>query len=636
MRNRLGLKQLNNIMEHISDGVVALDGDWRYTYVNARAARMLQKESAQDLIGKHIWTEYPEGVGQPFHQAYLKAYQTQQVIVFEEYYPPWDQWFENRIYPSEDGLTIYFTDITERQKSENALQDSEAHLRTLIEALPDLVWLKDVDGVYLNCNLKFEQLFGAKEAEIIGKTDYDFVEKELADSFREHDKAAMRSGKPTLNEEDVIYASDNHRELLETIKTPMFALDGTLMGVLGVSRDITERRKTEEILRRSQKMDAVGQLTGGIAHDFNNLLGIILGNLELLEPYVNGDDKAVKRVKTIEGAGLRAAQLTRQLLSYSRKEASLESVIKINQVISEMAELISRSLTPQIEINYKISKDLWFTKVDPGDLKDALLNLCINARDSMAGHGHITIETHNVNLDETNFIPKAGISPGQYIEVIISDTGEGIPSEHIDRIFEPFFTTKDRGKGTGLGLAMVYAFVKRSAGYIKCNSEVGVGTTFRIYLPRDKSDKTDNEQGDKQYEAIPFSKETILVVDDERALMELAKDMLESLGYRVLTACNGKRALEQLTHTPEVELLFSDVVMPNGMNGYELAEQATAIQHDLRVLLTSGIDGNIEPRKNQARFNTNLLSKPYRKADLAKQVRSLLDDLKQRVAPTVQ
>ena len=493
MSNRLGLKQLNNIMEHISDGVVALDGDWRYTYVNARAARMLQKENAQDLIGKHIWTEYPEGVGQPFHQAYLKAYRTQQVIVFEEYYPPWDQWFENRIYPSEDGLTIYFTDITERQKSENALQDSEAHLRTLIEALPDLVWLKDVDGVYLNCNLKFEQLFGAKEAEIIGKTDYDFVEKELADSFREHDKAAMRSGKPTLNEEEVIYASDNHKEILETIKTPMFALDGTLMGVLGVSRDITERRKTEEILLRSQKMDAVGQLTGGIAHDFNNLLGIILGNLELLEPYVNGDDKAVKRVKTIEGAGLRAAQLTRQLLSYSRKEASLESVIKINQVISEMAELISRSLTPQIEINYKISKDLWFTKVDPGDLKDALLNLCINARDSMAGHGHITIEAHNVNLDETNFISKVGIRPGQYIEVIISDTGEGIQSEHLDRIFEPFFTTKDRGKGTGLGLAMVYAFVKRSAGYIKCNSEVGVGTTFRIYLPRDKSDKAGNE-----------------------------------------------------------------------------------------------------------------------------------------------
>ena len=636
MRNSLELRQLNNILERVSDGVVALDGDWRYTYVNARAARMLQKENAQDLIGKHIWTEYPEGVGQPFHQAYLKAYQTQQVIVFEEYYPPWDQWFENRIYPSEDGLTIYFTDITERQKSENALQDSEAHLRTLIEALPDLVWLKDVDGAYLNCNLKFEQLFGAKEAEIIGKTDYDFVEKELADFFREHDKAAMRSGKPTLNEEEVIYASDNHKELLETIKTPIFALDGSLMGVLGVSRDITERRKTEEILRRSQKMDAVGQLTGGIAHDFNNLLGIILGNLELLEPYVNGDEKAVKRVQTIEGAGLRAAQLTRQLLSYSRKEASLESVIKINQVISEMAELISRSLTPQIEINYKISKDLWFTKVDPGDLKDALLNLCINARDSMAGHGHITIEAHNVNLDETNCIPKAGISPGQYIEVIISDTGEGIPSEHIDRIFEPFFTTKDRGKGTGLGLAMVYAFVKRSAGYIKCNSEVGVGTTFRIYLPRDTSDKTVNEQGDNQYETISYSKETILVVDDENALMELAKDMLESLGYRVLTACNGKRALEQLTQTPEIDLLFSDVVMPNGMNGYELAEQATAIQHDLRVLLTSGVNENIEPYKNQARFYTNLLSKPYRKADLAKQVRSLLDDLKQTVATVVQ
>lgn len=491
------LKLLNNIIERVNDGIVALDNDWRYTYVNARAARLLQRENTQDLIGKDIWTEYPEGVGQPFHQAYLEAYKTQQVIVFEEYYPPWAQWFENRVYPSKDGLTIYFTEIT-------------------------------------------------------------------------------------------------------------------------------ERKKAEEVIRRSQKMDAIGQLTGGIAHDFNNLLGIILGNLELLKQQINGNEKAVKRIQTINEAGFRAAQLTSQLLNYSRREAAQVSVIDINLIISEMVEFISRSLTPQIEINYKISNDLWLTKIDPGDFKDALLNLCINARDSMAGVGEITVNTRNIDLDEASCKLNPGMNPGQYVELLISDTGKGILNKDIEHIFEPFFTTKDQGQGTGLGLAMVYAFVKRSSGYIKCKSEVGVGTTFMIYLPREKSDKISNTKHDIQPDPLPHGNETILVVDDEIALMELAKEILESLGYCVLTACNGANALEILAHTTEIDLLFSDIVMPNGMSGYELAEQATTNQRDLKVLFTSGITENIEPHKNHIRINKNLLSKPYSQAELAKQVRSAL------------
>lgn len=491
------LKMLNNIIERVNDGIVALDNEWRYTYVNARAARMLQRENTQDLIGKHIWTEFPESVGQPFHQAYLKAYKTQHVIVFEEFYPQWDQWFEKRVYPSEDGLTIYFTEIT-------------------------------------------------------------------------------------------------------------------------------KRKKAEEVLRRSQKMDAIGQLTGGIAHDFNNLLGIILGNLELLKQQISGNDKAVKRIKTINEAGFRAAQLTSQLLNYSRREAAQVSVIDINLMIGEMAEFISRSLTPQIEVNYKISNDLWLTKIDVGDFKDALLNLCINARDSMSGVGEITIYTRNINIDEASCKLNPGMKSGQYVELLISDTGKGILNKDLEHIFEPFFTTKDQGQGTGLGLAMVYAFVTRSNGYIKCQSEVGVGTTFLIYLPREKSDEISNKKHDIKPEPLPHGNETILVVDDEIALMELAKDILESLGYRVLTACDGANALEILANTTGIDLLFSDIVMPNGMSGYELAEQAIINQLDLKVLLTSGITENIEPHKSHNRINENLLSKPYSQAELAKQVRSAL------------
>lgn len=616
---------MNKMIERVNDGFVALDSNWCYTYVNERAARMLQRENAEELIGKHIWTEYPEGVGQPFHQAYLKALETQQAITFEEYYPPWDQWYENRIYPSDDGLTIYFTDITERKKAEKAILSSEVKLRTLIDTLPDLVWLKDPDGVYLSCNPKIEQLFGAKESEIIGKTDYDFVDKELADFFRRHDQAAIDKGEPSVNEEEVIYANDNHKEILETIKTPMIATDGTLIGILGVGRDITERKQTEETLRRSQKMDAIGQLTGGIAHDFNNLLGIILGNLELLEQHVNNDEKSLKRIQFIEKASLRAAKLTKQLLNYSRREANQISKVDIGQVVNEMKELISRSVTPEINVKYVMSKDLWLTEIDPGDFEDALLNLCINARDSMTSHGSITIGTHNVIFDETNCQHDPGLHPGKYIELSVSDTGIGIPSELKDRIFEPFFTTKDQGKGTGLGLAMVYAFVKRSNGYIKYQTSGAIGTTFKIYLPRCTSTENDFTKNDPRIETIPRGNETILVVDDEKALMEMAQEMLESLGYRVLTASNGNEALEQLAQAPEIDLLFSDIVMPNGINGYELAKLATADREKLKVLLTSGFTDKADHQKKLMHLNVNLLDKPYSQKELAQNIRSTLD-----------
>ena len=392
-----------------------------------------------------------------------------------------------------------------------------------------------------------------------------------------------------------------------------------------ISNETRGRKLAEDAQRRSQKMDAIGKLTGGIAHDFNNLLGIILGNLELLENYLTGDEKSLKRIKAIEKAGVRAANLTRQLLSFSRREAKQESVININQLINEMMDLVQRSLTPEIEVKYILCEDLWLAKIDAGDFEDALLNLCINARDSMTGHGSLTIETHNLNLDEAYCKQNPGLSPGKYLELTVTDTGEGVQNELKDRIFEPFFTTKDQGKSTGLGLAMVYAFVKRSNGYIKCDSEVGMGATFRIFLPKEAEDVLTSRENISQVENIPHGKETILVVDDEEGLVALAKDILEAQGYQVLTACDGKRALEQLTQNPEIDLLFSDVVMPNGISGYELAEQAVANQHNLKVLLTSGYTEKIESHNGQMHFNENLLNKPYSQMELIKLIRSRLD-----------
>jgi len=517
-------------------------------------------------------------------------------------------------------------DIQNILQREDELRTSEAHLRTLFEALPDLVWLKDADGTYLSCNHRFELFFGAKEEDVVGKTDYDFVNNELADSFRKNDEIAMVAGKASINEEEVTYANDGHVELLETIKTPIFSVDGKMKGVLGVGRNITERKNAEESLRRSQKMDAIGQMAGGIAHDFNNILGVILGNLSFLKRDVVDNEKALKRIATAEKMSLRAADLTKKLLGFSRSEQVQKALpTDINLLIQGMDSLIARSITPEVEVKLNFFEQLWLTDIDFSDFEDALLNLILNARDAMPGGGSLIIETANKVLDEAYAENNTSAKPGEYVELLISDTGKGIAKEIVDRVFEPFFTTKPRGKGTGLGLSMVFGFIQRSNGHIKIYSEPYIGTVIRCYLPRSSAAKTELSHvtpGEAQHSV---GNETVLVVDDEEELLSLAKQYLEILGYTVVTASNASMALQLLAENPSIKLLFSDVVMPGGINGYELAEKATELNPDLKVLLTSGYTGKTLFRNGQARFTENLLSKPYNLGEIAAQVRVVLD-----------
>jgi len=521
-------------------------------------------------------------------------------------------------------LTTQYLD--ELNTAATELKRSETHLRTLIETLPDLVYLKDPDGVYLACNKKFERFFGETQLNIVGKTDYDFVPKALADSFREQDMAAIAAGHSCMNEERITYADDGHEELVETVKTPVLSAESELIGVLGVSRDITDRRKNEVALRRAQKMDAVGQMAGGIAHDFNNILGIIIGNLNLLKPIVATNAKALKRVDTIRKSAQRAADLTKQLLGFSRQQPTQISNTNINQVIEGMDSLVARSITPEVTVEQGLFEGLWLTKIDAADFEDALLNLILNARDSMPEGGQLTLETCNSTLDEAYCEKNHGASPGEYVQLTVSDSGEGIPRKKVEQIFEPFFTTKAQGKGTGLGLSMVFGFVKRSKGHISVYSELGVGTTFRLYLPRSEGEELSPPIYDSHPDLLPRGNETILAVDDERGLLDLAKESLEALGYRVLTADNGMQALKQLAEEPAIALLFSDVVMPGGISGYELAERATVNRPDLKVLLTSGYTEKAVAQNGQARFNAHLLGKPYAQSELAQRLRMLLGD----------
>jgi signal transduction histidine kinase/CheY-like chemotaxis protein len=392
-------------------------------------------------------------------------------------------------------------------------------------------------------------------------------------------------------------------------------------------RDITEhkhaieaRRIIQEQLHQSQKMESVGQLTGGVAHDFNNLLMVISGNLELIEAAADNG-----RIRQFAAAARRAtdrgAKLTMQLLSFSRRQRLNPKLVDANQLILEFQGLLRQAVGGGCEVKLRTDERLCRCYVDPSLLETALLNLALNGRDAMPDGGKLEIDTRNVVLDEG---APAGCLPGSYVRLSVTDTGFGMPPEVQDRAFEPFFTTKEVGKGTGLGLSMVYGFVRQSGGHLTIESTPGVGTMVALYLPK-ATQSPDTEVEVIQAQAIPGGSERILVVEDNEDLLEATSAMLTTFGYQVLCARNGEEAIEILKSGQEFEVLFSDVVMPNGMNGVELAREARLLNKDLRVLLTSGYAGDVLER-HRATDEFPIIQKPYRLPDLAQRLRLILHE----------
>lgn len=393
--------------------------------------------------------------------------------------------------------------------------------------------------------------------------------------------------------------------------------------------DISKRKQAEQSLQRSQKMDAIGQLTGGIAHDFNNIMGIILGNIDLVKRDVCiNPEKAIDRINNIDKASQRASELTKQLLSFSKKKPSKQSATNINNLIKKMQNLVSRSITPEINVSLHLEDDLWLTNINQGDFEDSILNLCINSRDAMDGRGQLIISTHNRIIGNDFCETNTHARPGKYIEIAAKDTGVGISEESMDRIFEPFYTTKGEGKGTGLGLSMVYGFAERCNGFIIVKTKENIGTTIKLFLPRiDAPEQPVIKSVDNNIIPASAGSEIILVVDDEVMLLELAKTLLEELGYKVITATSGKQALDILQHEPAINMIFSDVVMPGDINGFELAEKAAHDYPGIKILLTSGNSGKASTSISNVpvSISENILGKPYTKDELAVRIRRLLD-----------
>ena len=391
--------------------------------------------------------------------------------------------------------------------------------------------------------------------------------------------------------------------------------------VIYAIEDITERARLEEQLRQAQKMEAVGHLTAGVAHDFNNMLAIIWGNAELLEDKIGKDNP---QLATVFRTTQRAADLTQRLLAFSRKQVLNPEVLNVSNLIANITGLLRRTLEEHIDIETVTGTGLWNCEVDPAQLENALVNLALNARDAMPDGGKLTIETANARLDDDYAAAQAEVRPGQYVMLAVTDTGSGMPPEVREHVFEPFFTTKAVGAGSGLGLSMVYGFVKQSGGYVTIYSEEGEGTTIKLYLPR--STETEAVERKSVPGEVPVARgETVLVVEDDPDVRTLAVALLSSLGYQILEAATGVAALEQLGSTTRVNLLLTDVMLAGGMNGRELAAEAERRALGIQVLYMSGYTADAIMHHGRLDADAELLQKPFRRADLARAVRRVLD-----------
>ncbi|MGE7139429.1 response regulator [Luteibacter sp. NPDC031894] len=387
---------------------------------------------------------------------------------------------------------------------------------------------------------------------------------------------------------------------------------------------------TQEQLRQAQKMDAIGKLTGGVAHDFNNLLQVISGNLQLLASDVAGNPRAERRLANAMAGVARGSKLAAQLLAFGRRQPLAPKVVNIGRFVRDMDDLLRRALGEEIEVETVIAGGLWNTLVDPGNVENALLNLAINARDAMEGRGRLTIEAGNALLDTTYASAHGDLRAGQYVMIAVTDTGSGIAPDIIDQVFEPFFTTKPEGQGTGLGLSMVYGFVKQSGGHVKIYSEQGHGTTVKIYLPR--STQGEDRVVDIEEEDLRGGDETVLVVEDDDAVRDTVVAMLGDLGYRVLKARDAESALSIIESGIAIDLLFTDVVMPGPLRSPELARKASERQPGIAVLFTSGYTENAIVHGGRLDEGVELLSKPYTRDQLARRVRFVLADKARKAA----
>jgi PAS domain S-box-containing protein len=514
--------------------------------------------------------------------------------------------------------------------SQTRLEDTERRFRLLVESVTDYaIYMLDSHGHVVNWNTGAERIKGYTRDEIIGSHfSMFYTADERANGVPARALAiAATSGK---------YETEGWRVrkdgstfwagvVINAIKSPK----DELLGFAKITRDLTERRAADERTRQAQKMEGIGQLTGGVAHDFNNLLTIIIGNLETLQRSLDAVPLSVERLKRSADNAMRgsrrAESLTQRLLAFSRQTPLAPKPIDIARLVAGLSDLLRRTLGEQVTVETVLGGGLWRANVDPNQLEVAIINLAVNARDAMPKGGKLTLETANVFLDESYAASQVEVVPGQYVMVAVTDSGSGMTPDVLTRAFDPFFTTKDVGHGTGLGLSQVYGFAKQSGGHVKIYSEIGEGTTVKLYFPRVHAAISHDESEGTQVVARGSANETILIVEDDTDVRTYSCDTLRELGYNVLEAKDGHAGLNLLDSQPHIKILFTDVGLPGGMNGRQLADEARRRKPHLRVLFTTGYARNAIVHDGRLDPGVELITKPYTQAALSMKLRDMLD-----------
>lgn len=521
-------------------------------------------------------------------------------------------------------------DISGKKHAEVEFEALNSLKNSIIEYMPSLVFVKEAKELrYVEYNKASEELTGVPRHEMLNKTDFDFWSEEQAAAFVAKDREVLRERKMEEIPQEMV-TTRNGTFIMHTYKIPIYSEQGEPLYLVGISENITEKLKIEENLRHSQKMDALGNLTGGVAHDFNNLLSVILGYAELLRDQFEPHEKQrAEYVNEIVNAGDRARKLTSKLLAFARKAPSVSEITNANNLILGIQHMLEKTLTLRIKLDLQLEEELWLVSVDRAGFEDVLLNMCINSMHAMPNGGIIEIKTQNLELPEVKS-RSLDLPMGDYVAISIRDTGTGMTEEVRQKIFDPFFSTKG-SHGTGLGLSQVYGYMQQSLGNIEVASTVGKGTTITLYFPRFLSsqdtsqDMVSFDELDKP-EVIAGGNETILFVDDELALLNIAKEILSGQGYTVLIALNADHALKIL-NKHKIDLIVSDIIMP-GVDGYQLAEQVQKLHPGVKILFASGYSDE----EKSIECTIKKLHKPYDSVELLRAVRQLLDNKKTDVS----
>ena len=634
------------LIEAITDyAIYMLDREGRVTSWNPGARRFKGYE-ADEIIGRHFSTFYTDAERSQ-NVPTLALAEAERTGRFER--EGWrvrkdgTQFWAHVVIDairSPEGELVGFAkitrDLTERRAAETKLRESEDQFRLLVQSVTDYaIYMLNVDGHVASWNAGAQHIKGYAPEEIIGRHFSDF--------YTEADRAA---GLPRIGLETATRDGrwEHEGQRVRKDGTAFWAhvvIDairddaGKLVGFAKVTRDITERREAEAALQaaqatmiRSQKLEAIGQLTGGVAHDFNNLLQVISGNLQLLSKDIAGNARAEMRVQSALGGVARGSKLASQLLAFARRQPLEPRVVNAGRLIKGMDEMLRRALGGEIEVETVVAGGLWNSLIDPDQLENAILNLAINARDAMNGEGRLTIEASNAFLDDEYVRQQDELSAGQYVMIAVTDTGAGIPPDILERVYEPFFTTKAEDKGTGLGLAMVYGFLKQSGGHVKIYSEVGAGTSVKLYFPREVA--SEDALVGAPSDEIKGGEETVLVVEDDDEVREVAVSMLNELGYRVVKARDAASALVVVDSGIPIDLIFTDVMMPGTLRSPDLARKAKERLPNVAVLFTSGYTQNAIVHGGRLDPGVELLAKPYTREALARKIRHVLANQAQR------